>query len=340
MTTEPRLSWGIIGASDIAETRMIPALRRTGHQVRTVSSSNSSHVERYAQRNSIPAHTADLDELLTDPAVDAVYVSSANDRHLEQVRAAAAAGKHVLCEKPLSTSLSNAREMTAVCAEARVVLGVNHHLPAAGTHRMIRTLVKGGHIGRVLSVSVRHTSLLPERLRGWRLSGAPGAGAVMDLSCHNASVVNPLLGTRALTTSAFAVRQGDWAAEADDASSATILYENGVIVRFHDTFTTPFAPTYIEVLGTEGSIHAPEVMTPEPIGSVFLHDRRGVREVDVIDRRHTYDITLDHFARATKGDGRPVVDGFDAANALAVSMSILESSRTARHVPVDFRNFQ
>jgi len=336
MSEQPHLVWGIVGASDIAETRMIPALRRTGHHISSVYSGNSDHAEQYARRNEISNRTNKLNDLLSDPLIDAVYISSANDRHLEQVCAAAAAGKHVLCEKPLSTSIDNARKMIAACESAGVVLGVNHHLPAAGTHQAIRRTVTRGDIGRILSVSVRHTSLLPERLRGWRLGSAPGSGAVMDLSCHNASVVNPLLGTRALTASAITVAQGDWVTEAEDAASSSILYENNVLVRFHDTFTTPFAPTYVEVHGTAGSLHAADVMTPEPIGSVVLHDGRGSHEIDVEDRRHTYDITLEHFTRATRGDGRPVVDGLDATNALAVSISILESARTGSRVPVDF----
>lgn len=57
--------------------------------------------------------------------------------------------------------------------------------------------------------------------------------------------------------------------EAEDAASSSILYENNVLVRFHDTFTTPFAPTYVEVHGTAGSLHAADVMTPEPSGRSF-----------------------------------------------------------------------
>ena len=161
--------------------------------------------------------------------------------------------------------------------------------------------MRDGAIGRVLSVNVRHTSLLPERLRGWRLGDAPGAGVVMDLSCHDASVVNPLLGTRALETVAFTVKQGPWDTLAEDAASAVIRYEDDVLVRLHDSFTTPHTPTYLEVHGDEGSITAPDVMTPEPIGAVMLGDDRGEREIEVLDRRHTYDITLDCFTKSGPG---------------------------------------
>jgi 1,5-anhydro-D-fructose reductase (1,5-anhydro-D-mannitol-forming) len=337
MTETPQLNWGLIGASDIAQTRMLPALRRMRQRVQGLASGHADHARAFATRNEIPSPYSDyqVETLLADPTIDAVYVSSTNDQHMSHAVTAAAAGKHVLCEKPLSVDLDGARRITAQCKAHGVILGVNHHLPAAGTHRMVRKLLRDGAIGRVLSVNVRHTSLLPERLRGWRLGDAPGAGVVMDLSCHDASVVNPLLGTRALETSAITVMQGRWDTRSADASSAVILYEDDVLVRLHDSFTTPHTPTYLEVDGDEGSIFAPEVMTPEPIGAVLLRDERGEREIAVPDRRHTYDITLDRFTRAVRGEDRPVVDGHDAVNAMAVCASILESARTGVRVNVD-----
>ena len=182
---------------------------------------------------------------------------------------------------------------------------------------------------------VRHATLLPERLRGWRLGDVPGAGVVMDLSCHDASVVNPLLGAAALETSAITVRQGAWDAGSEDASMAVVRYENRVLVHLHDSFTSPHTPTYLEVHGDAGSIHASGVMTPEPCGTVMLSDKNGDREITVEDRRHTYDITLEAFSAAVAGTGCPIVTGEDAYNALAVSIAILESARTGLRIPVD-----
>ena len=329
------LRWGLAGASDIAETRMLPALARCGHSARAVYSSSRVHAEKYAARNGIELVFDDFEALLAADAIDAVYISSLNDRHLEQARAAAAAGKHVLCEKPMAPSLAEARDMIRACQESSIVLAVNHHLPAAGTHRRIRELVRGGAIGRPLAVNVRHATLLPERLRGWRLGDVPGAGVVMDLSCHDASVVNPLLGAAALETSAITVRQGAWDAGSEDASMAVVRYENEVLVHLHDSFTSPHTPTYLEVHGDAGSIHASGVMTPEPCGTVMLSDKNGDREITVEDRRHTYDITLEAFSAAVAGTGRPIVTGEDAYNALAVSIAILESARTGLRIPVD-----
>ena len=78
------LSWGLIGASDIAETRMIPAMRRVGHRVSSVVSGTPAFGESFATRNAVPRSHFTLAALLEDPGIDAVYISSRNEHHLEQ----------------------------------------------------------------------------------------------------------------------------------------------------------------------------------------------------------------------------------------------------------------
>src|SRR5205814_8469945 len=108
--------------------------------------------------------------------IDAVYFSTADGLHHAQARAAAAAGKHILCEKPLAMTMADAWEIVEAAERTGVVLATNHHLPAAGTHRCIRSLIAEGAVGEVLAVRVFHAVSLPERLQGWRLT-APERGA-------------------------------------------------------------------------------------------------------------------------------------------------------------------
>ncbi len=165
--------WGLLGASDIAATRVVPAMRAAGHVVAGVCSGSAARAADYAIRHDIPVGTDELDRLL-GADIDAVYISSRNGEHAGQAQAAAAAGKHVLCEKPLATTFADAQKTVDACAAAGVVLAVNHHLPGAGTHRRVREMVASGAVGRPLSAAVRHAVLLPERLRGWRLFGRAG----------------------------------------------------------------------------------------------------------------------------------------------------------------------
>src|SRR4029077_5896786 len=142
MLSEKKLGWGFIGACDIAKTRMLEAINsQPDSSVTAVMSSSPERARRYAAENGIPGAYSSVDDLLADPSVDAVYISTTNDRHKGEVLAAAKAGKHALCEKPLALNLSDAREMVGACKEAGVVMGTNHHLRNAATHRMMRRLI-------------------------------------------------------------------------------------------------------------------------------------------------------------------------------------------------------
>jgi 1,5-anhydro-D-fructose reductase (1,5-anhydro-D-mannitol-forming) len=328
------LRFALIGASDIAATRVTPALRRMGHEVVAVLSSSAERGRAYADANEIAGATSDLDALLCDD-VDAVYISTTNELHHAQTLAAAAAGKHVLCEKPLAMTLEHAWEMVDACERAGVVLATNHHLPAAGTHRTIARLVRDGAIGDPVAVRVFHATKLPDRLQGWRLTSPErGAGVILDVTCHDAAAINAILGRPAREAGALAVSQGAWGAAAEDAAMTVIRYEGDVLVGTHDAFTVPFAGSGLEVHGTEGSIFARDVMTQDPVGEIVLRTAAGESTVDVADRRDLYDTTLDAFAAAVAGEGRPVVDGPDGVRALAVALAVKQAAESGRTVPV------
>ena len=139
----------------------------------------------YAADNGIARSYDSVDALLADPAVDAVYISTTNELHRAQTLAAAAAGKHVLCEKPLALTLADAREMVAACSAAGVVMGTNHHLRNAATHRTMRERSRPGAIGKPLFARVFHAVYLPPHLQGWRLN-KPGGRRRRDPRHHRA----------------------------------------------------------------------------------------------------------------------------------------------------------
>lgn len=330
----PALRWALIGASDIAATRMIPAMRALGHHVTGVAGGSAERVARYAAANDIPYATTDAEALAARDDVDAVYVSSTNERHRRHAELAIRAGRHLLCEKPLATTPEDAAAIVTAAERAGVVLAVNHHLAGAGTHRTVRRLVRSGAVGRPLAVRVFHAVALPKRLRGWRLGGDPGAGVILDITCHDASVLNPLLDGPARDAVALSARQGPWDARSEDAAMALIRYGDDVLVTTHDAFTVPFAPTGLELHGDEGSVIATDVMTQDPVGRIHLRDGSGTREVEVGDRRDLYRIVLEAFARAVRGDGEPTATGQDGLAAFAVAHAVLRSTRTGRRETV------
>ncbi|TIP61806.1 MAG: Gfo/Idh/MocA family oxidoreductase, partial [Mesorhizobium sp.] len=146
--------WGLIGASTIARQFMINAIRaQADGEITAVMSSSAERAEAYARENGIPAAVSTLDALLSTD-IDAVYISTTNELHLEQGLAAIKAGKHVLCEKPLALTSADARKMVAAAREAGIVFGTNHHLRNAGTHRAMRKAIADGRIGKPVAARV------------------------------------------------------------------------------------------------------------------------------------------------------------------------------------------
>jgi 1,5-anhydro-D-fructose reductase (1,5-anhydro-D-mannitol-forming) len=335
----PALKWGLIGASDIAATRVIAAIRASGGDTVGVFSGSSDRGRQFAASHGLDRFTTDLDELLGWD-LDAVYISSTNALHFDQACRALKAGKHVLCEKPLALDAGEAAAMVALAEQQGLVLAANHHLPGSPLHATVRELVNDGVIGTVLSAKVAHAVLLPERLRGWRLGqGTPGSGVILDITCHDASVLNPLLGTPVAVT-ALAVRQGAWnTGGREDAAMTVIRYERDgrppVLAQTHDAFTVGFARTSLEVHGTEGTVHVTDAMTQDTAGQVILITRSGSQAVDVDCSEDLYVIGLRSFAAAVEGTGRPAATGRDGLMALKVALAAQESAISGRTVLIN-----
>jgi 1,5-anhydro-D-fructose reductase (1,5-anhydro-D-mannitol-forming) len=277
----------------------------------------------------------DLESLLGDPDIEAVDLCLPHHLHRSAILAAAAAGKHVLCEKPLALTLADAWAMVDACDRERVTLAVDHHLPAAGTHRTMRDLVASGAIGEPLAVRVFHAVSLPERLQGWRLTAPDrGAGVILDITCHDAAAVDAILGRDALEAAAVALRQGPWETAVEDAVVTSLRYDGDVLVQTHDAFTVAHAGTGLEIHGTEGSIVATDVMTQEPSGRVVLRTGSGQADVEPVDRRDLYEVTLEAFGEAVAGAEAPIVDGPAGVRALAVALAVKEAAESGTTVPV------
>lgn len=328
------IRWGLVGASTIAREWVIGAIRATGGEVVSVLSSDPARGAAYAGDNGIP-HTAPSLSALLDSGIDAVYISTTNELHRDQTIAAASAGKHVLCEKPLDLSVAGARAMVEACAAAGVVMGTNHHLRNAGTHRAMREAIAAGRIGKPLFCRVFHAVYLPEHLQGWRIT-TPGAGAgvVMDITVHDADTMRFVLGEEPVEVTAMVQHAGMGAEGIEDGVMGVARFKSGLLAQFHDAFTTKYPGTGFEVHGTEGSLIGTNCMTQKPIGEVLLRTARGEEQLTV-DRTNLYERALSAFHAAIRGEGRPSATGEDGVRSLAFAAAVLDAAARKASVAVN-----
>lgn len=333
------LRWGLIGASRIASSYMIEAMRaQEGADVLSVLSTDAARGARFADENGIADSYTDLDALLADDRVNAVYISTTNEKHHAQALAAIEAGKNVLCEKPLAMSLADACEMVKAAADKGITFATNHHLRNAGTHLAIKDLISNGRIGDVLSARVFHAVNLPEHLRGWRINDASaGGGVIPDITVHDADTIRFHLDEDPVDVVAKSGTSGMGEGVEDSVMSVWSM-PSGAMVQTHESFTHGFAGTGIEFHGTRGSIFAQGVMTQEPVGTIRLVDSNGETAVSY-ENHNLYKRSLGLFTQAVAGTGRPSADGVDGIKSLAVALAVREAARSGRQTTVDYGGF-
>ncbi|WP_158812737.1 Gfo/Idh/MocA family protein [Methylocapsa sp. S129] len=327
------LRWGLIGATTIAREWMIAAIRAEGGVIAGVMSTNAARGAAYAAEHDIPLATTSLDALFDK--VDAVYVATTNDLHYGQVLAAAKAGKHVLCEKPLALNLQEAREMVAACKAAGVTMATNHHLRNAATHRAMRGAIAEGRIGRPLFARVCHAVYLPEHLQGWRIKDPKtGAGVVMDITVHDADTLRFVLGDEPIAVTAMIQSAGMGEGAIEDGVMGVARFKSGLIAHFHDAFTSRYAKTTFEVHGSDGSLFGADCMTQRPIGTVTLRDKHGEALLPLA-QENLYERSVRAFQAAIRGQGLPSASGEDGVRSMAMAIATLEAAHSARETAVE-----
>lgn len=332
--TKP-IGWGLIGASTIASQWMIDAFRANGTgEVRVALSSSAERGKAYASQHGIARAETDIDMLLADPDIDAVYISTTNELHRDQALAAIRAGKHVLCEKPLALTLDDARAMVDAAAQAGIVFATNHHLRNAATHRAMRESIARGDIGTPLAARVFHAVNLPENLRGWRIRRPDaGGGVILDITVHDADTARFVLDDEPVEATGFAQSGGMAESGLEDAVMAVIRFRSGLILQLHDAFTAQYAPTGFEVLGSDGTLSASNCMTQQPVGEVILRNAKGETALPLA-HESLYVRAVRRFHGAILGKDTVAASGDDGVRSLATALAVLESCRTGRSAKV------
>jgi 1,5-anhydro-D-fructose reductase (1,5-anhydro-D-mannitol-forming) len=330
----PAVRWGLIGATVIGREWMIAAIREAGGEIVAVMSTDPARAAAYAKEFGIPRAVTSLHELF-GAGIDAVYVATTNERHRAETIAAAKAGIHVLCEKPLATSLADARAMVDACSKAGVVLATNHHLRNSAVHGAMRDLITAGRIGRPLSARVVHAGFLPAHLHGWRLkTPEAGAGAILDLTVHDADLLRFILGDEPEAVTTLAQNSGLAAEGIEDAALSLIRFRSGLLAHLFDGFTTRYVETGVEVHGPDGSLVARNCMSQTPGGTLVLRDAKGEEPI-ALTHHNYYTPGVRAFHDAIAGKGEPAASGRDGLISLAVALAALDSARTGGLTAVD-----
>lgn len=267
-STVRHLRWGILSTADIALTKVIPGLRRSARsEVLAIASRDAGRAATAAAEMAIPRPYATYDALLADPDVDAVYIPLPNHLHSEWTIAAARAGKHVLCEKPLALTAAEAQRMVDACRDAGVLLMEAFMYRLHPSWIEACRIAASGRIGRLQAVG-SWFSYYNDDPANIRNALDKGGGALYDIGCYCINLSRMLFGAEPTGVKATVIR--DAALGVDVTTSAILSFATGVATFTCSTRTE--TDQRVDIYGTDGriSIEIPFNIPPDRPTRIFV----------------------------------------------------------------------
>ena len=255
-----KLAWGLIGCGDIARKRVAPALRDSADcDFVAVSRERVELAESFAREFGARKWYSAWQKLLLDQEIDAVYIATPVNLHAAQTIAAAEAGKHVLCEKPMAMNVDECDRMIDACRANKVKLGVAYYRHFYPVIERVKEIIQSGEIGEpVLAQINAFESFNPptDHPRYWLLrKDRSGGGPMFDFGCHRIEMLTNILGpiseVRALTANVLFER------EVEDTATALFQFERGTCAVLSVTHAAREPQDTFHLFGSLGSIHVP-----------------------------------------------------------------------------------
>jgi predicted dehydrogenase len=242
--------WGIVSTANIARRKVVPGMRTASNaEVVAIASREAGAARAAAEELGIPRAHGSYEALIADPEVDAVYIPLPNHLHAEWTIAAARAGKHVLCEKPLAMSADVAQTMVDACREAGVLFMEAFMYRLHPSWVAVRELVASGRIGRLRAVDswFSYHNDDPANIRN---IASAGGGALYDIGCYSVNLSRMLFGAEPDDVRGTVVR--DPGVGVDVLTSGVLRFGDGVATFTCSTRTEP--DQRVDIYGDRGRI--------------------------------------------------------------------------------------
>ena len=315
--------WGVLGCSGIGKSRTIPGpVSCENAELYAIAGRNEEKLKVYAEPFAPKKLYTDYQALLDDENVDAVYLPLPNGIHMEWVKKAAAAGKHILCEKPMALTEEQVREMFAAAKEHGVLLEEAYAYRHAQLVQKVKEIVDSGAIGRIRYLESKHSTFDTNR-SGIRYQKGNGGGAVYDVTCYNVSLASYLFGKDPEDMSVYCGFDKETGVDVSDA--VMLRYEEGVTAMLYAGLDAYRRGCY-SILGETGRIDVDHKFNSSGVCHIRVSTGARPQGAEYVDETTTeYTIWVDD-------NYKEEIELFSDAvlNGSALTVSEEESLRTAR----------
>ncbi len=343
-----RVRVGLIGSQFVSSIHA-DALRRCAEaQLWAVASPTPGNAARFAAQHEIPHHTVDYRQMLAMPEIDLVVIGAPNDLHCQMVLDAAAAGKHIVVEKPLCLSLAEADRMIAACQQAGVKLMYAEELCFAPKYVRLKELLTSGALGKpvLLKQSEKHDG--PHAAHFWDVERS-GGGVTMDMGCHAIEFFRWLLDrppVRSVYAHMSTAVHGE-KTRGDDNALLILEFDDGVTAMAEESWTKPGGmDDRAEIHGSAGVAYANllqgnSILTYSSTGYDYAVEKAGTTRgwsFTMVEELWNYGFPQEfaHFVDCVQHDKQPLVTGEDGRAVLEVLFAAYASAGLGRKVELPF----
>lgn len=344
-----KVKWGILGAGGIADRRTLPGMLDCKlSEIYAVMEIDPVNSERLREKYGAKYAYTSAEELISNPEVDAVYIASPINFHKPQVFAAAKAGKHILCEKPIALTVAECKEIENFCKNYDVLTATGFMMRFHGYHQEIKRLIKDGTIGSLVTARAQFTCWYPEIEGAWRQSKAlSGGGSFMDLGVHCVDILEYLSGQKTEKVAAFCDTK-TFSYDVEDTATVMLKMDGGLTAYVDTNFNIPdeAAICRLEFYGTKGSIVAEGTLSQIEAGEVkvIVSDQgaydaaqnRGETKSTVLDCKlgNMYTKEIDSFSDSILNGTKVEVPLSDAVHVQKVIEAAYRSAEEERFITV------
>ena len=327
MVKNSKLSWGLLSTAQI-NRRVIPPIKSSKRNVLSaIGSRDEARARQYAQEWGIPKAYGSYEALLADPEIDVIYNSLPNSLHAEWTIKALQAGKHVLCEKPMTITLNEidkvietAQQTGKIAAEAFMYL---HHPQTL----KVKELVGSGIIGELRLIRGAFSFNIQNELENVRLIQSLGGGCLWDVGCYPVSYARYVAGTDPVEVYG---KQELSLTNVDIHFVGQLQFPGDVYAQFDSSFRTAFR-THFEVVGSEGALTVPHPFTPKRTETIRL-SRGGKTKDFPIRAPELYSGEIEDMADAILTGKSPTVSLVDTRSHIKTLLALYQSAQSGQPV--------
>lgn len=334
-----KVRWGLLSTANINKALIGPLQRAERSELVAIASRDQAKATAYAKEHGIPKAHGSYEALLADPDIDVIYNSLPNLLHREWTVKAADAGKHVLCEKPLVTTLADFDQITAAADRNQVTIFEAFMYLHHPQTRKVLELVKSGKVGQVQQInSWFHFYLPPERATNIRLNATLHGGSLWDVGVYPNSAALAIASAGGAGDAPVAVWANQIIGESgvDVAMRAQLHFANGLVAQISSGFRTPFREA-IHIVGDQGSLHLLEPWKPGLQGNdsqVIFTSIHGATETIVTPAIDPYLCEIQAMEACLLDGAAPVVPLTQSRNFLRSVLAIYKSAASGQPVQV------